>query len=155
MGGRGKIKVHSKTPIIFFLEQPSWRTVEKNLSVIIKYPPYLFLCAILSVNQIRRVFGDNLGIILLISHYNICYGYSLESPQWGDSNEYSLESPQWGDSNEYPQHVFLRRTDENYPWIIIKYPSYLFFCAILCRWWRLHKSLPCLDDVVRAWWSES
>ena len=32
----------------------------------------------------------------------------------------------YGNSNEYPQHVFLWRTDENYPWIIIKYPSYLF-----------------------------
>ena len=29
-----------------------------------------------------------------------------------------------GDSNEYPQHIFLWRTDENYPSIIIKYPPY-------------------------------
>ena len=28
---------------------------------------------------------------------------------------YSLEVPQWGTSNEYPQHMFLRRTRENYP----------------------------------------
>ena len=41
-----------------------------------------------SVEQIRRVFGGNSGIILLVSpyqnrltlHKNICYGYSLESP---------------------------------------------------------------------------
>ena len=26
-----------------------------------------------------------------------------------------------GDSNEYPQHMFLWRSDENYPSIIIKY----------------------------------
>ena len=32
---------------------------------------------------------------------NICSGYSLESPQRGDSNE-------------YPQHMFLRRIMENY-----------------------------------------
>ena len=32
-----------------------------------------------------------------------------------------------GDSNEYPQHMFLWRTDENYPSIIIKYPPYLSF----------------------------
>ena len=30
-------------------------------------------------------------------------------------------------TNEYPQHTFLRRTDENYLSIIIKYPPYLFF----------------------------
>ena len=34
--------------------------------------------------------------------------------------ENSLESPCRGDSNEYPQHMFLWRTDENYPSIIIK-----------------------------------
>ena len=39
--------------------------------------------------------------------------------------EYSLESPWRGDSNEYQQHMFLWRTDENYPSIIIKYPPYL------------------------------
>ena len=39
---------------------------------------------------------------------------------------YSLESPRRGDSNEYPQDMFLWRTDENYPSIIIKYPPYLF-----------------------------
>ena len=30
-----------------------------------------------------------------------------------------------GDSNEYAQHMFLWRTVENYPLIIIKYPPYL------------------------------
>ena len=58
----------------------------------------------------------------------MCYGYLVELPQWGDSNEYpqqllmflwrgdsnedSNEYPQqllmflWqGDSNEYPQHM--------------------------------------------------
>ena len=32
------------------------------------------------VEQIRRVFGDNLGIIFVFLHKNICCGYSLESP---------------------------------------------------------------------------
>ena len=47
---------------------------------------------------------------------------------------YSLESPQRGDSNGYPQHMFLRRSKQNYPLIITKYPSYLFHCqnASLC-----------------------
>ena len=38
-----------------------------------------------------------------------------------------LESPCRGDSNEYPQHMFLRRIDENYPSVVIKYPPYLFY----------------------------
>ena len=69
-------------------------------------------------------------------HINICCGYSLESPQRGDSNEYpqhiniccgySLESPQRGDSNGYPQHMFFWRNNKNYPLIILKYPPYLF-----------------------------
>ena len=62
--------------------------------------------------QIKRVFEDNQGIIFVILHKNVCCAYSLESPQWGDSNE-------------YPQHVFLWRTVENYPLIILKYPPYL------------------------------
>ena len=36
-----------------------------------------------------------------------------------------------GDSNEYPQHMFLWRTDINYPLIIIKYPSYLSYWKAL------------------------
>ena len=31
-----------------------------------------------------------------------------------------------GDSNEYPQHMFLWTSKQNYPLIIIIYPSYLF-----------------------------
>ena len=38
-----------------------------------------------------------------------------------------IDSPR----HEYPQHIFLWRTDENYPSIIIKYPPYLFHC---CRY---------------------
>ena len=45
-----------------------------------------------------------------------------------------IESPRQGDSNGYPKHMFLWRTDENYPSIIIEYPSYLFFCKLL---WHL------------------
>ena len=33
--------------------------------------------------------------------------------------------------NEYPQHMFLWRTGENYPSIIIKYPPYLVFCLFI------------------------
>ena len=61
----------------------------------------------------QRVFGDDQGIIFLISPLNVYCGYSLELLQQGDSNE-------------YPQRMILWRTDENYPLIIIKYPSYLF-----------------------------
>ena len=47
----------------------------------------------LSVEHIRKVFQDNLGIIFVL-HKNICCGYSLELPHRGDSNE-------------YPQYMFL------------------------------------------------
>ena len=40
-------------------------------------------------------------------------------------------SPRRDDSNEYPQHMFLWRTDKNYPSVIIKYPPYLVICLIL------------------------
>ena len=60
----------------------------------------------LSVEHIRRVFGDNWRIIL------------DSSPQkhmlWG------------GNFNEYPQHMFLWRNNKNYTWIILKYPPCLF-----------------------------
>ena len=39
-----------------------------------------------------------------------------------------------GDSNEYPQHMFLWRTGENYPSLIIKYPPYLFYWSHLVKW---------------------
>ena len=73
------------------------------------------------VKQIRRVFDDNFEIILLFLQKHICCGYSLELPRRGNSNE-------------YPHHMFLWRTIENYPLIIIKYPPYLFqgymFCSL-------------------------
>ena len=50
------------------------------------------------------------GYFSLFLHKNLCCGYSLESPRRGDSNE-------------YPQHMFLWRTDENYPSIINQIPS--------------------------------
>ena len=50
------------------------------------------------------------GYFFLFLHKNICCGYSL-----GASCR--------GASNEYPQHMFLWRTRENYPIIIIKYSS--------------------------------
>ena len=57
------------------------------------------------------------GKFSLFLHKKICCGYSLESPRRGDSNEYQ-------------QHMFLLRSDENYPLIIIKYPSYLLCCNL-------------------------
>ena len=48
-----------------------------------------------------------------VLHRNVCWGYSLESPRRGDSNG-------------YPQHMLVWRNKQNYPLIIIKYPSYLF-----------------------------
>ena len=62
--------------------------------------------------QIRRVFDDN-------------FPY------------FSIETYVVGDSNEYPQHMFLRRTDKNYPLIIIKYPPYLF------HWYKALCVEPC------------
>ena len=39
---------------------------------------------------------------------------------------YSLESSRRGDSNEYSQHIFLWRNKQNYPLVLIKYPSYMY-----------------------------
>ena len=56
---------------------------------------------------------------------NLCLrAFRHKSMLWGC--RHSLELPWWGDSNEYQQHTFLLRTDENYPSVIIRYPSYLF-----------------------------
>ena len=71
---------------------------------------------VLAVEQIRRVFEDNFAYFSIKTYvvgtlmHNICKG----------------------DCNEYPQHMFLWRTDKNYPSIIIKYPPYLFHCLVLC-----------------------
>ena len=51
-----------------------------------------------------------LGYFFLFLHKNICYGYSLEAPCRGASNEYT-------------QHMFLWRTVENYPVIVTNYSS--------------------------------
>ena len=42
-----------------------------------------------------------------------CYGYLLEAPRWGTSNEYPQQAPLRGTSNEYPQHMFLWRNKKN------------------------------------------
>ena len=75
-------------------------------------------------------------------HKNICCGCSSESPRcmlWGliriaslyvvgtHQNRLAVCCGDSSESNEYPQHMFLWRTDKNYPSIIIKYPPYLFF----------------------------
>ncbi len=62
---------------------------------------------------IRGVFNDSSEISFLFLDKNMCYWYSLESPRWGGSNKYQ-------------QRRFYSRIVENYPQIIIKYPSYLF-----------------------------
>ena len=31
---------------------------------------------------------------------NICFGYLLESPQWGDSNKYPKHNELWGNKNK-------------------------------------------------------
>ena len=51
-----------------------------------------------------------LGYFFLFLHGNICWGYSLEVPHRGTSNE-------------YPQRMFLWRTGENYTKIITNYSS--------------------------------
>ena len=52
--------------------------------VSISYSKISYTC---TAEQIRWVFGDNLGIISLVFHKNVCCGYSLESPRRGDFNE--------------------------------------------------------------------
>ena len=63
---------------------------------------------------------------------NICCGYLI------------LELPRRGDSNEYPHHMFLWRTDENYPSVIIRYPPYLVFCKLK----KYHVTLTYVDHLV-------
>ena len=44
-----------------------------------------------------------------------------------------------GDSKDCPKHRFLLRTPENYPFIIINYPPYLFQWDCIDSWWcRVH-----------------
>ena len=95
-----------------------WKNMENYPFIITEYPPCLFLWMIQdsSGEQIKWVF-DNLGIIPLFLHKNICCGYSLELPHRGDSNMYL-------------QHMFIWKIMENYPSIIIKYPPYLFLWMI-------------------------
>ena len=73
-------------------------------------------CILVSTFQWNRQVGYLMiteGQFSSVLHKNICCGYSLESPRWGDSNE-------------YPQCMFLRKNKQKYPLLIIKYPSYLF-----------------------------
>ena len=54
-------------------------------------------------------------VFCLFLHEGICYGYSLELPQW---------SP-----NEYPKHIFLWINQENVYWdipIILSYAEWLW-----------------------------
>ena len=57
------------------------------------------------------MFHKQLGHDIL--HKNLCCGYSLESPQQGDSNE-------------YPQHMFLWRNKQIYPLL----QNTLLICSI-------------------------
>ena len=91
------------------------------------FKPFIKPPGRITVEQINWLFDDNWRIIFDNSPYkqmlwvlmwvlincNICCGYSLASPQRGDSNEYS-------------QHMFLWRNKQNYPSIITKHTPYLF-----------------------------
>ena len=67
------------------------------------------------VEQIMRVFQDNLGIIFDL--------FSIKTYVVG--THYN----RLADSNQCPQDMFLWRTEENYPSIITKYPPYVFHCV--------------------------
>ena len=60
----------------------------------------------MTVVQIRRVFGDYYRIIFLVLHKNICCGYSLESPRWGDHNICCMEKYGKLSINYHPAHLF-------------------------------------------------
>ena len=61
---------------------------------------------------------------------------------------YSLESPRQGDSNEYQQHMFLWRTDKNYPSIISKNLPYLFFWLNLQIWENVEDLLIFMNELL-------
>ena len=60
----------------------------------------------------ERFFIRKMLISFLFLDENICYGYSLEAPRWGASNE-------------YPQHMFLSRNKKNIMWIPLLICSYV------------------------------
>ena len=115
------------------------------------------------MEQIRRVFEDNLGIIFISSPEKhmlwvlIRITYPNEYPQhmflWRqrDSNEYPQHMFLWrrGDSNEYPQHKFLSRNKQNYPLIVTSYPP-CQFCSTenveLSHFWDLVKQCRPISD---------
>ena len=77
-----------------------WRINENYSRIITKYFP-------LTSQLLKRgVFDDNSGIIFLVDK-NICLWVLIKAPQQVASNE-------------SPQHMFLRRTEKNYPRIITK-----------------------------------
>ena len=76
-------------------------------------------------------------IIFLISAQTIDWGYSLEPPRWGGSNEYPQYVLRWGGSNEYPQSMFLAEMWKNiFIWFIfwsVYLNSYVFVMQKLPR----------------------
>ena len=76
------------------------------------------------------------GSFWFFLHKNICFGYTLESPQRGDSNE-------------YPQHMILIlcRPDKNYPSVIIK-PSLSVLLVLYMVKWDI------LSFLWSWWWTE-
>ena len=55
--------------------------------------------------------------IFLITHENVCCGYSLEAPHQGASNE-------------YPQHTFSLRNKKNIMWIPLLSGAMRMWCLI-------------------------
>ena len=56
-------------------------------------------------------FNQKVSIFFLFLNENICYGYSLEAPHRGTSNE-------------YPQHMFSLRNKKNIYLILLSKPVY-------------------------------
>ena len=88
-------------------------------------------------------FNRKVFIFLLFLHKNICYGYSLEAPQRGVSNE-------------YPQHMFLWRNKNNIIWIPPLTQSYvngeqmLHKTLRICRMMWIHTVCSC-SKVLFTW----
>ena len=86
--------------------------------------------------QVRWFFNQRVLIFFLFLHENICYGYSLEVPHWGTSNE-------------YPQHMLSWRNMKNIYLDIPRLDLWTFFlmnrnmwdkCCMICMqkfWYNL------------------
>ena len=80
------------------------------------------------VQVIKEVERDAPPPLPNLNQQKVCWTWSVEQIRWVYLDNFEIIfhiSP-----CEYPQHMFLWRTDENYPLIIIKYPPYLFHWSI-------------------------